>query len=87
MKKFIGILCLFFSTAMFSNSDEVTTRYVLGDDPSAGVIYTLCIENYKFALYRNIRTVRNAEGYAGESQSSSLSQIIDSRGKGLKCSG
>ena len=86
MKNIIILLGLFLSSLIFADEDKVTTRLVIGGDPSAGVLHTMCVEGYKFALYRNLRTVTNAEGYAGESQSSSLVQIIDDRGRGIKCS-
>ena len=86
MKRFIFFLVIFFSFPVFSDETTVTSRLVLGDDPRSGLIHTLCIEGYKFAIYRNHRTVTTREGYAGESQSSSMTQILDDRGRGIKCS-
>ena len=86
MKKITLFLTILFTSGFFLADDTVTTRLVFGDDPRAGIIHVLCIEDYKFAIYQNSRVVRTAEGYAGESQSSSMTQILDDRGRGIKCS-
>ena len=71
----------------FAEDQTITTRLIIADDPRSGVIHTLCIEGFKFAIYRNQRTVvRSDQGYAGESQSSSMVQILNDRGNGIKCS-
>ena len=85
MKKIILILSFLLSVSLYAD-DTVSTRMVVADDPRAGIIYMLCIEDYKFAIYLNSRVVSNTEGYIGESQSSSLTQILDDRGRGIKCS-
>ena len=87
MKKIISFLILMYSVFIFADETEVTTRLIIEGDPRSGVIHTLCIEGYKFAIYRNQRTVTTTlKGYAGESQSSSMVQIINDRGNGIKCS-
>ena len=85
MKKIILILSFLLSVSLYAD-DTVSTRMVVADDPRAGIIYMLCIEDYKFTIYLNSRVVSNTEGYVGESQSSSLTQILDDRGRGIKCS-
>ena len=86
MKKIFFILSVFLTSILVAEDSTVVTRLVVGDDPRAGIIHVLCIEDYKFAIYQNSRVVRTAEGYAGESQSSSITQILDDRGRGIKCS-
>ncbi len=86
MKKIFFILSVFLTSILVAEDNTVVTRMVVGDDPRAGIIHVLCIEEYKFAIYQNSRVVRTAEGYAGESQSSSMTQILDDRGRGIKCS-
>ncbi|SVB12849.1 uncharacterized protein METZ01_LOCUS165703 [marine metagenome] len=86
MKKIFFILSVFLTSILVAEDNTVVTRMVVGDDPRAGIIHVLCIEDYKFAIYQNSRVVRTAEGYAGESQSSSMTQILDDRGRGIKCS-
>ncbi len=86
MKKIFFIISVFLTSILVAEDNTVVTRMVVGDDPRAGIIHVLCIEDYKFAIYQNSRVVRTAEGYAGESQSSSMTQILDDRGRGIKCS-
>ncbi len=87
MKKILSFFILFSSVFIFADETEVTTRLIIDGDPRSGVVHVFCIEGYKFALYRNQRTVTtNLKGYAGESQSSSMVQIINDRGNGIKCS-
>ena len=86
MKKIFFILSVFLTSILVAEDTTVVTRMVIGDDPRAGIIHVLCIEDYKFAIYQNSRVVRTDEGYAGESQSSSMTQILDDRGRGIKCS-
>ena len=85
MKKLIFISSILLSSFIYTD-EPVETFMVVGNDPTAGVIHILCIAEYKFAIYQNSRIVRTAEGYAGESQSSSMTQILDDRGRGIKCS-
>mgnify|MGYP001151806058 CR=1 FL=1 len=87
MKKFLILCMLFFGvTVLYADDSIVTTRLIIADDPKSGVIHTLCIHGYVFAIYRNQRTVTTStRGYAGESQSSSMVQIINDRGNGIKC--
>ena len=87
MKKFLILCMLFFGvTVLYADDSIVTTRLIIADDPRSGVIHTLCIHGYVFAIYRNQRTVTTStRGYAGESQSSSMVQIINDRGNGIKC--
>ena len=87
MKFFLILSSLLFSVSMNADDTEITTRLIIADDPRSGVIHSLCIEGYKFAIYRNQRTVTTStKGYAGESQSSSMVQILNERGGGIKCS-
>jgi len=86
MKKITLFLTILFTSGFFLADDTVTTRLVFGDDPRAGIIHVLCIEDYKFAIYQNSRVVRSSEeNYLGESQTSSMVQILDDRGRGIKC--
>lgn len=87
MKKFLILCMLFFGvTVLYADDSIVTTRLIIADDPRSGVIHTLCVHGYIFAIYRNQRTVTTStRGYAGESQSSSMVQIINDRGNGIKC--
>ena len=85
MKKITLFLTILFTSSFFLADDTVTTRLVFGDDPRAGIIHVLCIEDYKFAIYQNSRVVRTGDDYLGESQSSSMVQILDDRGRGIKC--
>ena len=85
MKKITLFLTILFTSGFFLADDTVTTRLVFGYDPRAGIIHVLCIEDYKFAIYQNSRVVRTGEDYLGESQSSSMVQILDDRGRGIKC--
>tara|TARA_Y100000588_G_C13714313_1_gene694395 strand:+ start:151 stop:414 length:264 start_codon:yes stop_codon:yes gene_type:complete len=85
MKKITLFLTILFTSGFFLADDTVDTRLVFGDDPRAGIIHVLCIEDYKFAIYQNSRVVRTGEDYLGESQSSSMVQILDDRGRGIKC--
>jgi len=90
MKRFLILLMLFFGmTGLYAEDSNsiVTTRLIIADDPKSGVIHTLCVHGYVFAIYRNQRTVTTStRGYAGESQSSSMVQVINDRGNGIKCS-
>ena len=85
MKKIILILSFLLSVSLYAD-DTVSTRMVVADDPRAGIIYMLCIEDYKFVIYLNSSVGTNSEGYLGESRSSGLAQIMDDRGRGIKCS-
>jgi len=88
VKRFISILGLLFSISVYSAEPaEESWRLVLEGDPAAGVIHIVCLEGYKFAVYRNRVLNRDKDGlYLGESQSGGLSQIINDKGRGLKCS-
>ena len=93
MKNFLTALALLFSFAILAEESTVTISPLIDSDPKAGVIYTLCIEGYKFAIFRNhqrISSINNDDTqpvrtYLGESQSSSMVQIINDRGHGIKC--
>ena len=85
MKKITLFLTILFTSGFFLADETFTTRLVFGDDPKAGIIHVLCIEDYKFAIYQNSRVVRTGDDYLGESQSSSMVQILDDRGRGIKC--
>jgi len=86
MKKITLFLTILFTSGFFLADETVTTRLVFGDDPKAGIIHVLCVEDYKFAIYQNSRVVRTrTDDYLGESQSSSMVQILDDRGRGIKC--
>tara|TARA_B100000029_G_scaffold514459_1_gene617397 strand:- start:660 stop:935 length:276 start_codon:yes stop_codon:yes gene_type:complete len=86
MKKLLTLTFVCFSlSAMALEENTVTTKLVLGDDPRSGVIHSLCVEGFVFAIYRNQRTVTSQGTYAGESQSSSMVQVLNERGYGIKC--
>ena len=85
MKKIALFLIVFLLPTLFIADNTVNTRLVFSDDPRAGIIHVLCIEDYKFAIYQNSRVVRIDDSYAGESQSSSMVQILNDRGRGIKC--
>ena len=85
MKKIALFLIVFLLPTLFIADNTVNTRLVFSDDPRAGIIHVLCIEDYKFAIYQNSRVVRIEDSYAGESQSSSMVQILNDRGRGIKC--
>ena len=50
MKKITLFLTILFTSGFFLADDTVTTRLVFGDDPRAGIIHVLCIEDYKFEI-------------------------------------
>ena len=80
-----GALCVFPMSS--AEPDIETWRLVSEGDPALGIIHSVCIEGYKFAIYRSRVTSRSQDGtYLGESQSGSLSQIINDKGRGIKCS-
>ena len=67
MKKIFFILSVFITSILVAEDNTVVTRMVVGDDPRAGVIHVLCIEDYKFAIYQNSRVVRTCLLYTSTS--------------------
>lgn len=91
MKKFLLLLGILFSLSIYAEDEMTVTNSLLWpDNPRMGSIFTLCIEGYKFAIFSNIRTISSQnEGvyrYSGGDQSSSMVQIINDEGNGIKCS-
>lgn len=91
MKKFLLLMSIIFSLSIYAEDEMTVTNSLLWpDNPRMGSIYTLCIEGYKFAIFSNVRTVesvnRGVLRYSGGDQSSSMVQIINDEGNGIKCS-